>query len=409
MIKINQLKLPVGHSQKDLEDKIRKTLRIPSKETFHYEVMRRSLDARKKPSLFYVYCIYVTIRQENSIVKKLHQPSVSLVTETGYRFSEMGQERLNRRPVIVGAGPCGLFAAWQLTLAGYAPLILERGKQVEDRSADVERFWKTGILQPDSNVQFGEGGAGTFSDGKLNTVVKDPSGRNRYVLETFVKFGAPSDILYDAKPHIGTDILAKVIKNMRDYLIKHGAEFRFQTCLKDIQIKENALQALVTEDDTVIPADVAILALGHSARDTFTMLHRHQLPMEAKNFAVGFRVEHPQQMIDDAMYGNGKRNQSILGWCLRGGSGRLVSLSADERCMERLVSEQFGGLFHRLLCSSLEESRWRIRTGRADRRCGTSGSGKYERQYLLEQGRGLLYSDCFRQQRNISTGCQLDT
>ena len=188
---------------------------------------------------------------------------------------------------------CGLFAAWQLTLAGYAPLILERGKQVEDRSADVERFWETGILQPDSNVQFGEGGAGTFSDGKLNTVVKDPSGRNRYVLETFVKFGAPSDILYDAKPHIGTDILAKVIKNMRDYLIKHGAEFRFQTCLKDIQIKENALHALVTEDDTVIPADVAILALGHSARDTFTMLHRHQLPMEAKNFAVGFRVEHP--------------------------------------------------------------------------------------------------------------------
>lgn len=308
MIKINQLKLPVGHSQKDLEDKIRKTLRIPSKETFHYEVMRRSLDARKKPSLFYVYCIYVTIRQENSIVKKLHQPSVSLVTETGYRFSEMGHERLNRRPVIVGAGPCGLFAAWQLTLAGYAPLILERGKQVEDRSADVERFWKTGILQPDSNVQFGEGGAGTFSDGKLNTVVKDPSGRNHYVLETFVKFGAPSDILYDAKPHIGTDILAKVIKNMRDYLIKHGAEFRFQTCLKDIQIKENALHALVTEDDTVIPADVAILALGHSARDTFMMLHRHQLPMEAKNFAVGFRVEHPQQMIDDAMYGNGKRN-----------------------------------------------------------------------------------------------------
>ena len=308
MIKINQLKLPVGHSQKDLEDKIRKTLRIPLKETFHYEVMRRSLDARKKPSLFYVYCIYVTIRQENSIVKKLHQPSVSLVTETGYRFSEMGHERLNRRPVIVGAGPCGLFAAWQLTLAGYAPLILERGKQVEDRSADVERFWKTGILQPDSNVQFGEGGAGTFSDGKLNTVVKDPSGRNRYVLETFVKFGAPSDILYDAKPHIGTDILAKVIKNMRDYLIKHGAEFRFQTCLKDIQIKENALHALVTEDDTVIPADVAILALGHSARDTFMMLHRHQLPMEAKNFAVGFRVEHPQQMIDDAMYGNGKRN-----------------------------------------------------------------------------------------------------
>lgn len=303
MIKINQLKLPVGHSTKELEDKIRKTLRISSKETFQYEVIRRSIDARKKPSLFYVYCIYVTIRQEQHIVKKLHQPSISLVTETGYQFSEMGQECLHHRPVIVGAGPCGLFAAWQLTLAGYAPLILERGKQIKARSADVARFWETGILVPDSNVQFGEGGAGTFSDGKLNTVVKDPSKRNRYVLETFVKFGAPSEILYDAKPHIGTDILAKVIQNMRNYLIEHGAQFQFQTCMKDLQIKENTLQALVT-DEAVIPTEVAILALGHSARDTFCMLHRHQLPMEAKNFAVGFRVEHPQQMIDTAMYGN---------------------------------------------------------------------------------------------------------
>ena len=303
MIKINQLKLPVGHSQKDLEDKIRKTLRIPSKETFHYEVMRRSLDARKKPSLFYVYCIYVTIRQENSIVKKLHQPSVSLVTETGYRFSEMGHERLNRRPVIVGAGPCGLFAAWQLTLAGYAPLILERGKQVEDRSADVERFWKTGILQPDSNVQFGEGGAGTFSDGKLNTVVKDPSGRNRYVLETFVKFGAPSDILYDAKPHIGTDILIEVVRKMREEILRLGGEFSFHSQVTDLLVEQHCLQVNGTEE---IPAGVAVFAIGHSARDTFEMLNRHQLPMRAKSFAVGVRVEHPQELIDQSQYGRSR-------------------------------------------------------------------------------------------------------
>ena len=159
--------------------------------------------------MFYVYCIYVTIRQENSIVKKLHQPSVSLVTETGYRFSEMGQERLNRRPVIVGAGPCGLFCSLAADTCRICAAYFRAWKTGRRPQCGRERFWKTGILQPDSNVQFGEGGAGTFSDGKLNTVVKDPSGRNRYVLETFVKFGAPSDILYDAKPHIGTDILAK--------------------------------------------------------------------------------------------------------------------------------------------------------------------------------------------------------
>lgn len=357
MIKINQLKLPVGHSQKDLEDKIRKTLRIPSKETFHYEVMRRSLDARKKPSLFYVYCIYVTIRQENSIVKKLHQPSVSLVTETGYRFSEMGQERLNRRPVIVGAGPCGLFAAWQLTLAGYAPLILERGKQVEDRSADVERFWKTGILQPDSNVQFGEGGAGTFSDGKLNTVVKDPSGRNRYVLETFVKFGAPSDILYDAKPHIGTDILAKVVKNIREAIISMGGEVRFHTKVTGIRTKrsidfsdEPALAMLHLEDTRTnigedLLTDVAVLAIGHSARDTFGLLNLSDIKMEPKPFAVGVRVEHPQDMIDESQYGKNapeslpaaaykltaktKEGRGVYTFCMCPG-GYVVNASSEE-------------------------------------------------------------------------------
>lgn len=357
MIKINQLKLPVGHSQKDLEDKIRKTLRIPSKETFHYEVMRRSLDARKKPSLFYVYCIYVTIRQENSIVKKLHQPSVSLVTETGYRFSEMGHERLNRRPVIVGAGPCGLFAAWQLTLAGYAPLILERGKQVEDRSADVERFWKTGILQPDSNVQFGEGGAGTFSDGKLNTVVKDSSGRNRYVLETFVKFGAPSDILYDAKPHIGTDILAKVVKNIREAIISMGGEVRFHTKVTGIRTKrsidfsdEPALAMLHLEDTRTnigedLLTDVAVLAIGHSARDTFRLLNLSDIKMEPKPFAVGVRVEHPQDMIDESQYGKNapeslpaaaykltaktKEGRGVYTFCMCPG-GYVVNASSEE-------------------------------------------------------------------------------
>ena len=306
MIRINQIKLPVTHDTVQLEQKIKKALKLKADTPFQYQIVKKSIDARKKPDLFYVYSVDVETSDDQKILKKVNNNNVMSIKVKKYVLPEVINP--SRTPVIAGAGPAGLFCAYALMSEGFHPIVTERGKKVEERTADVQKFWETGVLDTASNVQFGEGGAGTFSDGKLNTLVKDPIGRNRFVLETFVKFGAPSDILYDAKPHIGTDILAKVIKNMRDYLIKHGAEFRFQTCLKDIQIKENALHALVTEDDTVIPADVAILALGHSARDTFTMLHRHQLPMEAKNFAVGFRVEHPQQMIDDVMYGNGKRN-----------------------------------------------------------------------------------------------------
>ena len=308
MIRINQCKVSVPYTMQDVEKKVSQILHCKSEDIQKIHIVKESLDARKKPALFYSLVLDVACRAEEKLLRNTKSKDVQPAPEKKYRFPVTAGHICSDRPVIIGAGPAGLVCAYYLAKAGRRPIVLERGRSVEQRKADIDRFWETGVLDTTSNVQFGEGGAGTFSDGKLNTVVKDPSGRNRYVLETFVKFGAPSDILYDAKPHIGTDILAKVIKNMRDYLIEHGAEFRFQTCLKDIQIKENALQALVTEDDTVIPADVAILALGHSARDTFTMLHRHQLPMEAKNFAVGFRVEHPQQMINDAMYGNGKRN-----------------------------------------------------------------------------------------------------
>jgi hypothetical protein len=239
---------------------------------------------------------------EQRIVKKIHNNRVTLAKDAAYRFPSPGGQPLASRPVIVGAGPAGLFAAFQLTQAGYAPLVLERGRSVETRTADVAKFWETGVLDPDSNVQFGEGGAGTFSDGKLNTAVKDPSGRNRFVLETFVRFGAPEEILYDAKPHIGTDILAQVIRNMRRELEAHGAQFRFETQMEELLFEEGRLHGIVAGGQE-IPAQAVILALGHSARDTFAMLERHGIPMECKNFAVGFRVEHPQEMIDRVMYG----------------------------------------------------------------------------------------------------------
>ena len=202
MIRINQIKLPIGHSKKQLEDKIRKILKIRDGIEVEYEIFKKSLDARKKPELFYVYSVNVYTKDDNRILSKIKNSSVMSVKEKKYQFPDCGELSLRNRPVIVGAGPAGLFCAYLLTEAGYNPLVIERGKPVEERQLDVENFWKTGVLDTSSNVQFGEGGAGTFSDGKLNTAVKDPVGRNRFVLETFVRFGAPDNMLYDNKNDI---------------------------------------------------------------------------------------------------------------------------------------------------------------------------------------------------------------
>uniref|UniRef100_UPI0040576903 NAD(P)/FAD-dependent oxidoreductase n=1 Tax=Agathobacter sp. TaxID=2021311 RepID=UPI0040576903 len=302
MIQINQIKLPVSHSEAELVNKIRKILRLDRSRTFTYRIEKKSLDARKKPELYYVYSCLVNVSGEQKIVKKANTPSVFLAKDKTYRLPKMGEQPLGQQPLIVGAGPSGLFAAYVLAEAGFCPVILERGKPVEERMKDVAQFWETGILNTGSNVQFGEGGAGTFSDGKLNTLVKDPANRNRFVLETFVRFGAPEAILYENKPHIGTDILCGVIRNMRHYLIEKGVTVRFDTCVTDFVIENNVIREVVCKTEH-IPVSVLILALGHSARDTFERLHALHVPMEAKNFAVGFRVEHPQSMIDEAMYG----------------------------------------------------------------------------------------------------------
>ena len=276
MLRINQLKLPVTHTQEQLEKKLIKTLKINRNDMKQYRIRKRSLDARKKPELCYVYSIDLEVKHEERILKQLKGRAVK-VSEESYRVPEHGSEELHDRPVIVGSGPAGLFCAYILAREGYRPLIVERGAPVRERKKDVERFWETGLLDPDSNVQFGEGGAGTFSDGKLNTLVKDAAGRNRFVLETFVRFGAPEDILWEQKPHIGTDILPD------------------ERCL-------------VINGKEKIRAGAAVLAIGHSARDTFEMLFERGFCMEAKSFAVGVRVEHPQQLIDRNMYGRDERD-----------------------------------------------------------------------------------------------------
>lgn len=221
MIKINQIKLPVTHSDEALKKKIIKMLKLNAKTGFTYRILKKSLDARKKPELFYTYSVAVEIEDtknsEEAIVKRAASSSVLIYKEKEYRIPAHGNISLDRRPVIAGAGPAGLFCAYILAEAGFRPIVIERGSRVEKRTCDVQKFWESGILNPKSNVQFGEGGAGTFSDGKLNTSVKDPSGRNRLVLETFVRFGADPSILYDNKPHIGTDVLSEVIVNMREF------------------------------------------------------------------------------------------------------------------------------------------------------------------------------------------------
>lgn len=304
MIQINQCKMPVRHSQKELEDKVRKILKLKQNEQIQICVRKRSIDARKKPEILYVYQLWVKCgASEKRMVQRLRNPSVTIAKEQVYQLPSMGDQEYQNRPVVIGAGPAGLFAAHLLTKMGYAPLVLERGKAVEERTADVHRFWESGILDPGSNVQFGEGGAGTFSDGKLNTAVKDPSGRNRMVLETFVHYGAPQQILYDQKPHIGTDILAKVIVNMRKEMIDQGAEFCFSSQVTDFVVEQGQIRKLVVNHGKSIPVDSVVLAIGHSARDTFQLLEQRNVPMECKNFAVGFRVEHPQKMLNEYLYG----------------------------------------------------------------------------------------------------------
>ncbi len=210
---------------------------------------------------------------------------------------------MKHRPVIIGSGPAGLFSAYMLAKYGYKPLILERGEKIENRVKTVEKFWKEGTLNPESNVQFGEGGAGTFSDGKLNTSVKDKEFRNKKVLEIFVEAGAPKEILYLNKPHIGTDLLRTVIQNLRNKIIEMGGEIRYQACLTDIEIKNSTIQSITINGKEKMEVDVVILAIGHSARDTFQMLYKKQIPMEPKPFAVGVRVQHTQEMINFAQYG----------------------------------------------------------------------------------------------------------
>lgn len=392
MIQISQMKLPPDHTREDMEKKIARLLKLPREAVLRFEVVKKSVDARKKPEIFFVYTVWAEVKNEAAVVKKAKNQNVTIANPAVYAFSGAafengvigkvfekrfpGQDedkvdkkheekngngggneaggtgrnpapellkkdaglrletgKSGSRPVIIGSGPAGLFCGLLLARYGYRPLILERGKAVEERVRDVEAFWQGGSLDPESNVQFGEGGAGTFSDGKLNTLVKDPQGRGRFVLQCFVEAGADPDILYMQKPHIGTDVLRRVVKNLREEILRLGGEIRFQSCVTDFliakdteeragdancQITKNQvkcardtfsrigngrLTGVVVNGVEELRTQAVVLAIGHSARDTFETLYQKQVPMEAKAFAVGLRMEHPQSVIEQARYG----------------------------------------------------------------------------------------------------------
>lgn len=348
-IRIDQIKIkPESDCRESLIREAAERLHISEKDITDLRILKKSIDARKKPDVFLLYQVAVEVScNEQKLLNNRRIKNISPFKEIRYQLKRVVNADQKNRPVIVGLGPAGLFAGLILSEAGLCPIIIERGKPASERREDVERFFKTGVLKPDSNVQFGEGGAGTFSDGKLNTGVHDKNGRNHFVLETFVRYGAPAEILYEAKPHIGTDRLIEVVSNIRKAIIEKGGEVRFNTKMTRLCVENGQVTGIITErtpetfgksndtrnyisvdatlqesdnpqiesdfqksDDSCvsnsaefIDTDTVILAIGHSARDTFRMLYDEKIPMSAKQFAMGFRIEHPQSFINESQYG----------------------------------------------------------------------------------------------------------
>ena len=358
MIRLTELRLPIDHTPEALELAIIKRLHLESKDLVNFSVFKRSYDARKNVALSLIYTVDISVKDEEKVLQKFSgDQHVRVSPDTRYHFvSNAAQAKPADRPVVIGFGPCGIFAALVLAQMGFKPIVLERGKPVRERTQDTWGLWRKKILNPESNVQFGEGGAGTFSDGKLWTQVKDPKFYGRKVLNEFVKAGAPAEILYVAKPHIGTFRLVGVVEKMRQEIIALGGEIRFGQKVNGFEIAHDQIQAVKIEGQPDLPASHVVLALGHSARDTFQALHDAGVYMESKPFSVGFRIEHPQSLIDKARLGphagnpligaadyklvhHAKNGRSVYSFCMCPGGTVVAATSEPNRVVTNGMSQ----------------------------------------------------------------------
>lgn len=305
MIRISELKLPLGAEENMLVKKAAKILSLSENQILHWQIYKRSLDARKKDDIHFVYVVDVAVKNEKAVLSKIKNKRVLPTPDLAYHFPE-GKCVMEKRPVVTGFGPAGMFAALILAEMGLRPIVLERGGDVESRKQAVETFWQSGILDTENNVQFGEGGAGTFSDGKLTTRIKDT--RCRKILEELIEAGAPKEILYESKAHIGTDLLRDVVKNIRKKIISLGGEVRFFSKVTNLILENGCVKGVEINKKEILETDDVVLALGHSARDTFLMLFENDFAMEQKPFAMGARIEHPQRMMDLAQYGRAAKD-----------------------------------------------------------------------------------------------------
>ncbi|PZW72763.1 hypothetical protein DFS21_1229 [Pseudomonas sp. 2848] len=358
MLRITELKLPLDHSDDELRAAIVQRLGISDEQLLGFTLFKRSYDARKKNSeLLFIYTIDLETSNEDELLRRFEgDAKIGVAPDVSYKFVGQAPAELPARPIVVGFGPCGIFAGLVLAQMGFKPIVLERGKEVRQRTKDTWGLWRKSVLNPESNVQFGEGGAGTFSDGKLYSQIKDPNHHGRKVLEEFVKAGAPDEILYINKPHIGTFRLTSMVEKMREEIISLGGEVRFEQKVTDLLVDGEQLTGVVLQSGEQLHSRHVVLALGHSARDTFRMLHAKGVFMEAKPFSVGFRIEHPQSLIDKARLGkyaghpklgaadyklvhHAKNGRSVYSFCMCPGGTVVAATSEPGRVVTNGMSQ----------------------------------------------------------------------